>query len=209
MASQFFHINFSFDIAEAELAAFKAWFAHKNFLGEKEIMTELKSRLQMCALLASTGAIPAPDLIRFELTMLGLFRTDLVIGNSATRKFVLVEFEDAKANSIFQRGTNQYRHWARRLEHGIGQVVDWAWLRADNPSAVVLTEAFGGEIRYNAYVVVCGRDSSIAEGTERRRFEFRRHRMMIEGFPIQILTYDGMIEAMEQQLQVGRTFAQP
>ena len=32
---------------------------------------------------------------------------------------------------------------------------------------------------------------------------------MIEGFPIQILTYDGMIEAMEQQLQVGRTFAQP
>ena len=209
MASQFASVKFNLIDAEAELSTFKSWFAPKNFLGEREIVLELRSRPQMCALLASIGAIQAPDLIRFELTLQGLFRTDLVVGNDATRKFVLIEFEDAKANSIFSKGSNQYRYWARRLEHGIGQVIDWAWLRADDPSAIVLTAAFGGVINYSAYVVVCGRDTSIADDIERRRFEFRRHRMTIEGLPIQVLTYDGMIKAMEQQLETVKSFAQP
>ena len=122
---------------------------------------------------------------------------------------MLIEFEDAKHNSIFSKGTNQYRYWARRLEHGIGQAVDRAWLQADDPSAAILTNAFGGSINYSAYVVVCGRDAGIGDDIERRRFDFRRYGMTIEGLPIRILTYDDMIEAMEQQLETVKSFAQP
>ena len=195
--------------AEIELDSFKTWFAGKVYIGETEIVAELRSRPRMCLLLASVGAIQAPDLIRFELTLKGLFRTDLAVGHDETRRFVLVEFEDALSNSLFSRGTAQYRYWSRRLEHGIGQVIDWAWLRANNPNEIVLNAAFGGAINYSACLVVCGRDVSIADELERRRFEFRRHRMAIEGIPIQILTHDGMIKAMEQQLETGKSFARP
>lgn len=163
----------------------------------------------MCCFLASLGSLPAPNLIRFELALQGLFRTDLVLGIAATRQFVLVEFEDAKANSIFAGGHRQCRSWARRLEHGIGQAVDWAWLLADQPNATVLTNAFGGTINHSAYIVVCGRDASLADEMERRRFEFRRHRMQIEGVPLQIVTYDGMIEAMRRQIEAVKSYVLP
>ena len=73
MPSQFQSFRFSLFKAEAELVAFKAWFMPRTFIGEKEIVSELRSRPQMCALLASIGGIHAPDLIRFELALQGLF----------------------------------------------------------------------------------------------------------------------------------------
>lgn len=207
MPSQFEAIKFSLSTAETELTSFKGWLTSKTFVGEREVVAEVRSRRNMCCLLASVGGMPAPDLIKFELTLQGLFRTDLAFGNDATRQFVLIEFEDAREDSIFSGGKNQYRYWSRRLDHGVGQVVDWAWLRADNPNAIVLTNAFGGNISDSTYVVVCGRDASLADEMERRRFEFRRYKMNVEGTPLQILTYDGMVRTMERQLEAGKSFA--
>src|SRR5687768_1931801 len=112
---QFNRITYSLLQAEAELVTFKAWLAGKAYFGETEVVKEIKARPQMCCLLGNTAGIRAPDLIKFELQLKGIFRTDLVLGNDAARQFALIEFEDAKEDSLFRTGTSQYRYWGRRL----------------------------------------------------------------------------------------------
>lgn len=108
--SQFRPIAYSLSAAETELLSFKAWLAGRTFFGEAEVVAQIRARAQMCCLLASHAGIRAPDLIRFELALKGLFRTDLVLGNDHFRQFALIEFEDAQADSLFAGGTRQYRH---------------------------------------------------------------------------------------------------
>lgn len=205
--SQFRPITYSLAKAEAELVSFRAWLDSRDFFGETDVVAEIRTREQMCCLLASNAGFSAPDLIGFELGLKGMFRTDLVFGNDHFRQFTLIEFEDAKRTSIFSGGSKQYRHWSRRLEHGFGQVLDWAWIRTDHPDDTVLTAAFGGRIVESAYIVVCGRDTSLLDDIERKRFEHRRSEVRIEGKPVRLLTYDGMVRAMELSLESAKSFA--
>ncbi len=112
--------------ANDELESFKAWLSLRPYFGEREAVVEIRTRPQMACLLAYTITMPAPDLYKFEFTIKGLFRADLVVGNNKSRKFVLVEFEDGNHDSLFRGGRSQYRHWSPRLEHGFGQIIDWA-----------------------------------------------------------------------------------
>lgn len=197
-------LTWSLSAAETEFNAFKAWLATQTFLGETQIVDEIKTRPHMCGLLAATTGFSAPNQIKFELILKGLFRTDLVIGNSDTRQFALIEFEDAREDSVFKANSStkktQYRPWSPRLEHGFGQVLDWAWVRNDHPSDTVLTSAFGGPITASAYLVIIGRDDSLQDDMERRRFRHRTDAVRIEGVPTQVFTYDGMVKAMEANL---------
>lgn len=195
--------------AETELKAFKEWLAGAGYVGEKAIVGEIASRPHMCGLLAAVAGFSAPDLIKAELALKGLFRTDLVLGNSVTRQFALIEFEDADEHSIFRKTKNtaQYRPWSSRLEHGFGQVVDWAWLKSDAPNDVVLTGAFGGAIVASAYLVIAGRNTGIADAMEERRFLHRTHAVTIAGVPAMVMTYDGMVAAMELSLINIKSFA--
>ncbi|MFC7663073.1 Shedu anti-phage system protein SduA domain-containing protein [Methylorubrum suomiense] len=106
----------------------------------------------------------------------GLFRADLAIGNDGSRSFVLIEFEGGEEASLFSGGTRQYRHWSRQIEHGFGQVVDWGWAKHDHPYDAAFTNAFGGKVVDDSYIVICGRDP-VAGSLEERRFDFRRSRL--------------------------------
>lgn len=207
---QFHALKFSLHAAEQELSTFEAWFATKTFVGEREIVGEISSRHHMCGLLCATAGIPAPDLIKFELTLSGLFRADLALGNDQARQFVLIEFEGAEEHSLFSRHekTRQYRSFAHPLEHGFGQVVDWAWLKSDDPNAIALTNAFGGAISHSVYLLICGRDQGIEDDLERRRFEFRRHGTTVSGVAVTTLTYDDMVKSMRRNLETARSFTQ-
>jgi len=205
--SSFESIKFDLKLADAELTSFKSWLAKETFVGEKAIVAEIKARRHMACLLASTLGLPAPDMIKFELTLKGMFRTDLVLGNDGQRKFGLIEFEDAEENSIFKKGTTQYRYWAPRLEHGFGQILDWAWVRSDHPNDSVLLSGFGGAITASAYAVICGRDTSLRDEVERKRFRHRRDHLKVEGQPALVLTYDEMVLNMENNLTVAKTWS--
>lgn len=63
--SSFDHIDFNLKLADIELASFKSWLAAVRFVGESEIVAEIKSRPHMTCLLASTLGLPAPDMIKF------------------------------------------------------------------------------------------------------------------------------------------------
>lgn len=204
--SSFENIKFNLKLADRELASFKKWLAGKNFVGETAIVAEIKQRRHMACLLASTLGLPAPDMIKFELTLKGMFRTDLVLGNDGQRKFGLIEFEDAKENSIFKKGTKQYRYWGPRVEHGFGQILDWAWVSSDHPNDSVLLGGFGGPITASAYAVICGRDASLRDDVEWKRFRHRRDYLKVEGQPALVLTYDEMVLNMENNLAVAKTW---
>ncbi|MCJ2061497.1 DUF4263 domain-containing protein [Methylobacterium sp. J-088] len=204
--SSFERIKFDLRHADTELASFKAWLAAVNFVGETVIVSEIKKRRHMACLLASTLGLPAPDMIKFELALKGMFRTDLVLGNDGQRRFGLIEFEDAEATSIFKKGTPQYRFWSPRIEHGFSQILDWAWVRSDHPNDSVLLGGFGGPITTNAYAVICGRDASLADDVERKRFKHRRDHLKVEGQPALVLTYDEMVRSMEDNLSVAKTW---
>lgn len=205
--SLFKPIAFSLSTAEAELKSFKVWLSTKGFVGEREIVGEIRRREQMCCLIASSVGFNAPNMIRFELSLKGLFRTDLVLGNDHFRQFVLIEFEGAEETSVFAKSTRQYRHWSRQIEHGFGQVIDWAWLRHDHPNDTVLTSAFGGHISESSYIVVCGRAAGLLNDMERKRFEHRRSRTTIEGEPVRFVTYDDLVAAVEFSLRTAKSFA--
>ncbi len=205
--SSFEAIAFDLRLADTELTSFKVWLTGTNFVGEKEIVAQIKLRRHMACLLASLLGLVAPDMIKFELTLQGMFRTDLVLGNDGQRKFGLIEFEDAQQNSIFKGGTAQYRYWAPRIEHGFGQILDWAWVRSDHPNDSVLLNGFGGPITASAYAVICGRDASLRDDVERKRFRHRRDCLKVEGQPALVLTYDEMVSFMENSLAVAKTWS--
>jgi len=204
--SQLSPIVYDLTQAEVELLSFKAWFAKQTFIGETAIVAEIKKRHQMACLLGSVLNIPAPDLIKFEFTMKGIFRTDLVLGNNSARAFGLIEFEPAEKNTIFKHGTAQYRYWGSPLEHGFGQVIDWAWVRDTHPSDVVLENSFGGKIAKSAFAVIAGRDAGILDPLEQRRFDYRRHLVAIGGHHAQIMTYDDMVRRMDESIMTAKTY---
>jgi hypothetical protein len=193
--------------AETELASFKAWLGGVSFIGETAIVAEISQRPQMACLLSACLGLAVPNLIKFELQMKGIFRTDLVLGNDGRREFAFIEFEDAETNSIFKNGTKQYRYWAPRIEHGFSQVVDWAWVKSDHPNDSVLVSGFGGPIKATAYAVVCGRSASLKDDVERKRFSHRRSVMKVEGHPALVLTYDEMVGYMEDALATLNTWS--
>jgi Domain of unknown function (DUF4263) len=205
--SAFNAISFNINNADQQLRSFKLWLSSVSFVGETAIVGEIKSRPQMACLLGATLGLQAPDLIKFELALKGMFKTDLVLGNNSTRTFGLVEFEDACCNSIFKKGTKQYRYWAPRIEHGFSQIIDWAWVRSDHPNDTVLINGFGGQISTSSYLVICGRDASLNDDTERKRFAHRRSSMKVEGHPALIMTYDEMVNSMDDNLTVLKSYS--
>jgi len=198
--SVFDPINFDLNAADLQLQSFKGWLAGKTFIGEKEIVAEIAARPQMACLLGAVLGIPPADLIKFELSMKGIFRTDLVLGNDHARTFALIEFEPAEKTSLFKRGTAQYRCWGSPLEHGFGQIVDWAWVRDDHPNDTILHSTFGGAIAKSAFAAICGRDAGIDGAMEQSRFDHHRHLVTIAGHSAQIMTYDDMVQKMDETL---------
>jgi hypothetical protein len=200
--------DFKLDLAKAEqeLTSFRAWLAQERWAAEKRIVAEIRSRPNMIGLLGPTAAIPAPDLIRWELELGGVFRTDLVIGNNAHRAFGLIEFEGANETSIFsKKRTAQYRYWSAEIEHGFSQVIDWAYFEADKPGDAALHDNFGGPIKKSTYLVICGRDHGIDGKLEDGRFSFRRRYVQIQGIQASIYTYDQMAAGMADNLEAWKT----
>lgn len=204
--SDFDTITYDLLIAEIELLSFKKWFADKSFIGENDIVNEIKARPQMACLLGSVLNIPAPDLIKFELTMKGIYRTDLVLGNDQARAFALIEFEPAEKTTLFKKGTAQYRYWGSGLEHGFGQIIDWAWVRDDHPNDTIMENSFGGKIKKSAFAVIAGRNDGISGSLEQSRFDYRRHLVAVGGHHAQIMTYDDMIRRMDESLTTAKTY---
>jgi hypothetical protein len=103
----------------------------------------------------------------------------------------LVEFEDAKANSIFRRGERRTGMWANRFQDGYSQLVDWMRLLDGQENTPQQEDRFGARFIVVSGLSIIGRDrSSLAAAGDRRRFEWWREHVVVNSYPVTCRTYD-------------------
>jgi hypothetical protein len=199
-------ITLDLQAAEREFGQFKVWLDANRRFSETAVVKELKALPHLSSLIGYLKeGLGRPNVYKYEFEIQGVFRADLVVGNSITGKFVLVEFEGGEDNSIFgPSSTNQMRDWSRQLHHGFGQIVDWSWAKNDNQHTQVFKNAFGSEITSELYVLICGRRDSMSP-VEVNRLQWRSDKTIIGGAKVLCMTYDDLVLFFDGTLALWRT----
>ena len=160
------------------------------------------------ALLASKDDLDeARDVLPFfrahpQLALFGLFRADLV-GDWQRKRYCFVEFEDARAESIFKATARRTSDWATRFQKGYCQVVDWFWLLEAQQDTVQFEAQFGKRTIQATGLLVIGRDRTITAG-DRHRFEGWRDRVIVDSRTIICCTYDELARDLRDRLTFAR-----
>ena len=141
-----------------------------------------------------------PNGFATEYELFGDFCCDLVIRNSVKKRYVFVEFEDARDESIFKTvGKKATKEWAPRFEHGYSQISDWFWKLDDMKTTTEFEDKFGDrDIEYIGLLVI-GRDSSIHDTKEIRRLSFRTKMTVVNSKKIHCVTYDQLLEDLKSK----------
>jgi len=198
--------NIRFDVRECikQLKAFKNLLDSKKELAEgKDILPFFKQNNHLSAYIASFNPnITEYDRIAYEFDIWGDFKTDLAVGDSKSRAFCFIEFEDAKKNSIFKTaGIKSATEWSPRFEHGLSQIVDWFYKLEDQRSTRDFRLKFGGEDVTYIGVLVVGRSHFVNE-KNKSRLNWRSDKMIINSVPILCLTYDELYFKLNSRLQL-------
>ena len=200
-------IALDFEQAAEELSEFRTFLEENTSFSETQVVKELRTRPHLSCLIGSLIAgVSRANVYKFEFQIQGVFRADLVVGNLQQKRFVLVEFEGGETHSIFGPGqTNQMRNWSRQLEHGLGQLVDWAWALQDASHTQILKNNFGCEDISTVFLLVCGRDG-LMDPTEQKRFFWRSNNILLSGTRATCLTYDGLLLFFETTIEAIRSY---
>jgi hypothetical protein len=54
-------------------------------------------------------------------------------------------------------------------------------------------------------LLVCGRDSQM-DSTERKRFDYRANKVTLEGMLTTVLTYDGLLDFLQGQIEAIKSY---
>ena len=192
--------------AEREVDQFKTWLDSNSEFGERAVVTELKTRKDLCLLIGLAVGDGQPDCYKHEFEIQGVFRADYVVGCTSRQHFVLVEFEGANKSSIFnqKKGTAQLRDWGKELQHAFSQISDWTWAKNDGHQSDTYKNAFGLDRMSETYLVVCGRKAHLGT-TERSRLFWRSRKTTIASCNILFWTYDDLYEQTSAALDVYRS----
>lgn len=138
-----------------------------------------------------------PAAYQKEFSIVGEFRADFAISNALKSKFLFVEFEPAKKDSIFSEKSDGKTivsyEWATRFEHGFSQVVDWHYRMDDLARTSKFEEHFGASnVEYDGLLVV-GRDSFVHSAGGKARLAWRKEKTIINSRRIHCLTFDALL----------------
>lgn len=138
------------------------------------------------------------DLLCSEYDLDGMCYADLVIGDSEHHSYCFVEFEPGTLNAVFDVAGRRMTEWSKRFEHGFGQIIDWLWLLHSGEGTPLFEARFGSpEINATALLVI-GRDAGISDG-DRRRYKWRRDRIIVDSRPVQFCTYDELLATLRRR----------
>jgi hypothetical protein len=195
-------IAFDYALCRMQVEEFRAWLAANDELSERnDRLPFFRPRPQMAILFGMFNRhIELADRIAWEFDIFGDFACDLAVGEWGRRAYCLVEFEDARSDSIFARqGKKATREWGRRFEHGYSQIIDWAHkLDSRSPSADLLARFGHYEISYEAILVI-GRDKHLDEG-ERQRLNRRNDNLAIKTKKVICMTFDELLSQFTTRL---------
>jgi hypothetical protein len=181
------------DAARASLDALETLLVQTELSEREKILPFLRDHPHLRALIGSYNArATAYDRLGLEVPLFGQFTADLVTGDQSTRSYTLVEFEDARPNSLFVQRARQRTDWSSRLEHGLSQLTDWLWLLDDQEHTQIFEELFGARPITAAVVLVIGRDHWLTP-MDRRRLEWRRNHTIINSQHLYCCTFDELL----------------
>lgn len=144
--------------------------------------------------------IGIPDCVAFEYSFLGNFTADLVVGDSVTGAFTLVELEDATSDSLFKTGNRQSSYWSRRFERGISQIVDWLCELSSRASETLLRQDFGTSHPEFATMLLIGR-SQFLSLRERERLRWYRRNVRVNARHVDVRTFDDVAQLLRRRLR--------
>jgi hypothetical protein len=195
-------ITFNPAKCRTELAAFKRLLESKEQLEEqKDIQKFFRRRKQLSAFIGTYAPDIGPaKLIAFEFPFGGDFLADIVVGNKDTSTFCIVEFEDAKLNSIFRKvGNRSTTEWSPRFEHGFSQLVDWCCTLDDFKKTDRFARDFGyGHVRFVALLIV-GRNAGVS-AEDRKRLRWRTEKVRVDSHTFECLTFDDLYEHLSMRI---------
>jgi hypothetical protein len=196
--------QFDYRLGLKELGEFERFLATNDELGERnDIQPFFKERKHLSAFIGALN----PNIVRFnrlafELNLMGSFSCDLAVGDSITGSYCLIEFEDAKEDSVFKKHPNKSTpEWSPRFDHGFSQVVDWLWLLDDIRQNRQFERLFEGrEISFIAYLLV-GRSQYVDDET---RFRWRQNNIQVGRHKVHCFTFDELLSALKRKRELYR-----
>jgi hypothetical protein len=136
-------------------------------------------------------SIKNADVFAHEYPIYGDFRADLVVGDSSTHNYLLIEFEDGRGNSIFKKrkGGKATPDWATRFEGAFSQLVDWLWKLDDMRSTSDFQHTFGDRQAKFQGLIVIGKDMAL-DKQEESRFKWRIEKVVVNSNPISCVSFN-------------------
>ena len=187
----------------SELGEFEQLLQSSEEFGEKELQTFFRKSLNLTVFLGSYVAENLrPNIYAFEYNLFDDYVCDLVVGHTKNNSYLFIEFEDARRNSIFEKKkTKVTLEYAKRLEHGFSQLVDWFEILSDMQNTNTYESRFGSKHATYHGMLVIGRDRFLEE-KERRRLKWRSENVQINGKQIICVTYDMILSQLKKKLEV-------
>lgn len=183
----------------AEWNDFSKLLASKQTLSErKDILPFFKNRRDLSLLICNYfPMIKNPDRFAHEYSIDGDFVADLVVGDSSAHKYLLVEFENGSADSIFkQKGKKATPDWAPRFEGAYSQLIDWLWKLEDKRSTADFVNTFGNRRATFQALIIIGKDMNLSP-QEIDRLNWRVDRTKIDSNSISIVSFNQLWEDLD------------
>lgn len=187
----------------------KEWQEFDTLLKSKSILYERKDVLPFfkqhhnLSILICTyfPQIKNPNKFAHEYEIYGDFVADLVVGDSDTQHYLLVEFENGAPDSIFkQKKSKATPEWASRFEAAYSQIVDWLWKLEDMRNTADFENTFGSRRAKFQGLIVIGKDMNLAS-QEKDRLRWRIDRTMIDSNAIFCVSFDELKEDLDHWLK--------
>jgi len=198
----FIHHSLSIQGCVKELKKFEELLASKAYLKERdEILPFFKKNRHLAAFLGTyIPDIANPDRVANEYDIFGDFACDLAVGDSTSKTFLLIEFEDARAESLFvKKGAKATPEWAPRLEHGFSQVLDWFWKLSDMEKSDDYQNRFGARHVAIHGLVVVGREQTL-QPRENARLKWRQDHTIVHSKKVSVITFDQLARDLKYRL---------
>ncbi len=141
-----------------------------------------------------------PELFAEEYELFGDFVCDLAIGDSRSKRYLFIEIEDARSESLFvPRKGKTTPEWSPRLERGFSQVVDWLWRLDDAEASDDYQHRFGTRHAEIHGMILIGRDQRLEE-RELRRLAWRQFHTIVQSKKIAIVTFERLLQDLKYWL---------
>ena len=175
-----------------ECNEFLAMLTSKPTLSEqKDILPFFKSRKDLSLLICNYfPRLRLADRFAHEYEIYGDFIADLIVGDSSTKHYLLIEFEDGRPDSIFKRkGKKATLDWAPRFESAHSQLTDWLWKLEDMRSTAHFQSTFGDRRATFQGLIVIGKGMNLSD-QELDRLSWRTSRTKIDSNAVECISFE-------------------